>query len=217
MPSSAADSGLKSFGPTLGSLKCQSNNLRVMEIQKLLHEVLGLDRQPAELQFGQMLLRGFVVCVVTLAMMRLAGRRFLAQKSPFDVMLAFITASMMSRAINGSAAFFGTLGTGLVIAAAYRALAYGACKSHALGRLLKGESEPLVENGRTIKRAMARHQISHNDLLEDLRLNAGLENIEQVKLAHIERNGEVSVQRKPQVFDIGVEKGVQTVRVQIQS
>jgi hypothetical protein len=57
---------------------------------------------------------------------------------------------------------------------AYR-LAYGACKSHALGRLLKGESEPLVENGRTIRRAMARHQISHNDLLEDLRLNAGLE------------------------------------------
>ena len=35
------------------------------------------------------------------------------------------------------------------------------------------------------------------------------------KAAHVERNGEISVQRKPRVFDIAVHDDVQTVRVEI--
>jgi uncharacterized membrane protein YcaP (DUF421 family) len=51
----------------------------------------------------------------------------------------------------------------------------------------------VIENGRIQKEALNRHQVSHDDLMEDLRLNGKLEDISKVKLAQLERSGEISV------------------------
>ena len=186
------------------------------EIAQLVAAALGLDVEPRELHFLQLLLRTFVVFFATLAMIRVAGRRFLARRNPFDVLLGFIMASMLSRAINGSAPFFGTLGAGFFVAGLHRLLTYWACKSHTLGRWIKGEPETLVENGQLRRDAMQRHHISEHDLLEDMRLKAALSDTNEVKAAQLERNGEISVQRKPHVANIAVQKDVQTVHVQIE-
>src|ERR1044071_2329326 len=116
-------------------------------LKEICEFALKLEGNPQQLTFGQLLLRAFLTCLVMFVMMRLAGRRFLAQKNPFDVLLAFLVASMMSRAINGSTTFWGTLALGLIIAAGYRGLAFAACKYHALGKLLKGEPEVFVTDG----------------------------------------------------------------------
>ncbi len=41
-----------------------------------------------------------------------------------------------------------------------------------------------------------RHHISENDLREDLRLKDGVADLKGVKLAQLERNGAISVQRE---------------------
>src|SRR2546428_2132657 len=64
------------------------------DVAKLVETALGLDVEPRELRFLQLLLRTFVVFFATLAMIRVAGRRFLARRNPFDVLLGFIMASM---------------------------------------------------------------------------------------------------------------------------
>lgn len=178
-------------------------------------KILGLGLASTELTFGQMLLRALVVFFAMLAMMRIAGRRFLAQRNPFDTLLAFLMASMLSRDINGTTAFWETLGTGFALAILYRALAALACKSHKFGRWIKGEPQIVVENGEMQKTAMTRHNVSEHDLREDLRLNGAIDEIKQVKIARIERNGQISVQRKPQIFNVSVEKEIQTVEIQI--
>ena len=73
---------------------------------------LGLGRDAAALTFMQISLRGIVVFVATLAIVRCGDRRFLSQKTAFDAVLGFILASMLARAVNGTAAFFPTLGGG---------------------------------------------------------------------------------------------------------
>jgi uncharacterized membrane protein YcaP (DUF421 family) len=181
-----------------------------------LSHVLGLDLNPNELSIAQILLRSALVLIVALMMIKLAGRRFLARRNAFDVLLAFILGSMLSRAINGSAPFFGTMAAGFFLAGLHRLLSLGACKFHWLGLLLKGRAERLITDGRPDQKVMSRHQISPHDLEEDLRLAAALDDPKQVRLAHVERNGEVSVQRKPQVAEIAVAEGVQTVRVLIE-
>src|ERR1700712_5387992 len=108
-----------------------------------LDAILGLKLNPQDLGLDQILLRAFIVCIVMYGMIRLAGRRFLAQKNSFDVMLAFLMASLMSRAINGATAFWGTILLGLIIAVAYRLLAWLACKFHGFGEFLKGKPEIL--------------------------------------------------------------------------
>jgi uncharacterized membrane protein YcaP (DUF421 family) len=78
---------------------------------------------------------------------------------------------MLARAVNGTAAFFPTLGGGFVLVILHRLLAYGARRSHALGLLIKGGSDVLIRDGVLARR----RRLSEHDVLEDLRLhgNAG--------------------------------------------
>ena len=71
---------------------------------------LGLGTEPKDLTFLQISLRGIIVVLATLAMIRIGHKRSLARKTAFDAVLIVILASVLSRAINGSSAFFATIG-----------------------------------------------------------------------------------------------------------
>src|SRR5262249_52161319 len=77
--------------------------------------LLGLGAEPKDLTFVQISLRAIIVFLVTLTTMRLGHKRSLSRKTPFDAVLLVILAAVLSRAINGSAAFFATLGGGVVL------------------------------------------------------------------------------------------------------
>src|SRR5213083_1191 len=95
--------------------------------------LLGLSVEPKNLTFVQISLRGIIVFVAALAMVRLGHKRSLSHKTPFDAVLLVILASVLSRAINGSAAFFATLGGGLVLVLLHRLLALIAFHWHWFG------------------------------------------------------------------------------------
>jgi hypothetical protein len=88
-----------------------------------LNGLLGLGREATALTFLQISLRGVIVFIVTLVIVRCGDRRFLWQKTAFDAVLGFILASMLARAVNGTAAFFPTLGGGFVLVILHRVLA----------------------------------------------------------------------------------------------
>ena len=157
---------------------------------------LGLD-QPAEaLTFMQISLRGVIVFVAALIIVRLGDRRFLSQKTAFDAVLGFILASMLARAVNGTAAFFPTLGGGLVLVLLHRALAYWSQDSHALGDLIKGRCDVIVRDGKLDEAMTRRSRLSEHDIREDLRLHGNVQDIDDVALAVFERNGQISVVRR---------------------
>ena len=158
--------------------------------------LLGLGAEPKDLTFIQISLRGIIVFIATLTMIRLGHKRSLARKTPFDAVLIVILASVLSRAINGSAAFFATLGGSVVIVLIHRLFALIAYHSHAFGILIKGRPEVIVENGNLVMGTMRRNHISKHDLEEDLRLDAELENISRVQAARVERSGDISFIKK---------------------
>jgi uncharacterized membrane protein YcaP (DUF421 family) len=158
--------------------------------------LLGLGVEPKDLTFVQISLRGVVVFLATLLMIRMGHKRSLARKTAFDAVLIVILASVLSRAINGSSAFFATIGGGVVIVLVHRLFAFIAYHSHAFGCLLKGRPEVIVENGNLILDVMRRNHISEHDLEEDLRLDAELENTSRVKVARVERSGDISFIKK---------------------
>jgi uncharacterized membrane protein YcaP (DUF421 family) len=154
--------------------------------------LLGLGAEPKELTFLQVSLRGIVVFVATLIMVRLASKRSLADKTAFDTALMVIIASALARAVNGSAAFFPTLGGGFVLVILHRILAAAANLSHGFGILIKGQPAVLVQNGRLVRKSMRINHISEHDLEEDMRLNAATEDLSTIKVARIERSGDIS-------------------------
>ena len=153
---------------------------------------LGLGLEPKDLTFLQISLRGIIVFVATLLMIRLGHKRSLARKTAFDAVLIVILASVLSRAVNGSAAFFATLGGSLVIVLVHRLFAFIAYRAHWFGCLLKGRPEVIVEDGELVLRAMRVNHISRHDLEEDLRLSAELEDISKIRVARVERSGDIS-------------------------
>ena len=68
--------------------------------------------------------------VTTLVMVRVSSKRSLAEKTAFDATLLVIIASVLARAINGSASFLPTLGAGFVLVLLHRFLAMAAYYSH---------------------------------------------------------------------------------------
>src|SRR3954453_7848246 len=121
---------------------------------------LGLGVEPKDLTFLQISLRGIIVFVTTLIMVRLGHKRSLARKTAFDAVLIVILASVLSRAINGSSAFFATLGGSVVIVLLHRLLALIAYHSHAFGILIKGEPDMIVDNGHPDLPNMRRNHVS---------------------------------------------------------
>jgi uncharacterized membrane protein YcaP (DUF421 family) len=158
--------------------------------------LLGLDLQATDLTFAQISLRGVIVFVAALAIVRCGDRRFLSQKTAFDAVLGFILASMLARAVNGTASFFPTLGGAFVLVMLHRALAYAARRSHTFGDMIKGRSDVVIRDGTLDESLAMRNLLSKHDVMEDLRLHGNVDDIADVSLAVFERNGHISVVKR---------------------
>jgi uncharacterized membrane protein YcaP (DUF421 family) len=175
-------------------------------------------RGPQSFSVALVCLRAAGVYVAGWALLRLGGNRFLGQETVFDIVLAFVLGSTLSRAINGTAPLLVTLAAAGLLVALHHLFAWVSWRSRRWGKLLKGQPEVLVQDGRRLEDALRRYRISAGDLEEALRLKAHLKRPEQVEEARFERNGEISVipnRQEPRILEVRVQEGVQTVRIAI--
>jgi uncharacterized membrane protein YcaP (DUF421 family) len=154
--------------------------------------ILGLGVDPKDLTFLQISLRGVIVFIAALIMIRLGHKRSLARKTAFDTVLIVILAAVLSRAINGNAAFFATLGGSLIIVLVHRLFALVAYHSHWFGVLIKGSPDLIIEDGDLILGTMRRNHISRHDVEEDLRLTVKTEKLSDIHAGYVERSGDIS-------------------------
>jgi uncharacterized membrane protein YcaP (DUF421 family) len=186
----------------------------VQGLGAFLHQMFGGDMPEEPLALYQIAARAAVVYLGGLIVVRIGKSRLISRTTSLDVILGFILGSLLSRGITGHASISGTLLSSAVIVTVHWELTAIACRSHRFGNLLKGNPALVVDNGRIIYKAMRHSHISDHDLIEQLRLR-GVDNLHDVRAAFKERNGEISVltQKSPQVLDVAVQDGVQTVRI----
>jgi uncharacterized membrane protein YcaP (DUF421 family) len=75
----------------------------------------------------------------------------------------------------------------------------------------------LVRDGRIEEHVMRQTHMTEHDLWEDLR-GKSVSDLKQVREAHLERSGQLSVikaKSEPKVVEVKVAEGVQTVRIEI--
>ena len=144
----------------------------------------------------QLCVRAFIIFILGLAMVRVGDRRSLSEKTGFDTLFLVLMGAVLARAINGSAAFLTTIGCALFLMVVHRFFAFVAYRSHAFGKLIKGEPVKLVTNGTVDWKNMKKHLVSKHDLEEDLRLSAATEDLEKIKAARLERSGDISFIKK---------------------
>jgi uncharacterized membrane protein YcaP (DUF421 family) len=160
-------------------------------LQSLLNGLLGLDAGPNLWQMG---LRTVVIYLMSILLIRVGSdKRMLGRHAPFDIILSVIFGSVMSRAINGSAPFFQTIGIGFVFILSHRVLALLSFRYRGLEVLLKGKAKVLIREGAIDADAMRASAISDADLQEALFMKGKAMSPDEVALARLECNGEISV------------------------
>jgi uncharacterized membrane protein YcaP (DUF421 family) len=153
---------------------------------------LGVHSSANDLSIGQIVLRAIFVFFIWLVIVRLADRRLLGKYSAFDVVLAVMLGSILSRAINGSAPLWGTLAAAAVLVIMHWVLTFLSFHWHAFGHLVKGLPRTLVVDGKVLEDELRRNYITSHDLGEMLRLQGRIEGPAQARLATLERNGQIS-------------------------
>ena len=61
---------------------------------------------------------------------------------------------------------------------------------------MKGEAGVVVQNGRYLEETLRQNHITTHDVEEDLRLEGKTENIADVRVARVERSGDISFMYK---------------------
>lgn len=155
---------------------------------------------------------------VTLLIVRLGSKRFLSKATAFDVIVAIMLGSVMSRGIDGASPLLPTLVAGAVLLGMHWLLGVLAFQTGWFGPLVKGERVTLIKEGKIQQEGMRRGSITERDLAQAVRMQTGQADAAKVKIAYLERNGEISIipyQDEPHIVEVSVEQGVKTVRIEL--
>jgi len=140
----------------------------------------------------QLCVRAVLLFAFGVLCIRIAGRRTFGQYSPLDIVVALIVGSNISRVMTGKAAFFPALAATLVLVILHRLLALATLRWKWLAWLVKERPIRVIENGRVDAAAMARANLSEDDLHEAIRLEQAGDPAD-IELATAEAGGKVSV------------------------
>ncbi|MBS1712736.1 MAG: DUF421 domain-containing protein [Armatimonadetes bacterium] len=149
-----------------------------------------------DLSPGLVSVRTFIVFVAAIAFVRLAKKRFMAQASAVDVVMAVVLGSLLSRAINGGANLVSCLEAAAVMVLVQRTIERLSYRSPWFCSLVKGTRQSLIKEGVVQFGPMEQHAVTKEDLLADMRLEAQTDDVEAIKEAVLERNGRIGFVRE---------------------
>ncbi|HXK39673.1 MAG TPA: YetF domain-containing protein [Candidatus Paceibacterota bacterium] len=158
-----------------------------------LTQLLGIGVEAKQLTVLHVCLRGTIVFIAGVVMLRCADKRFLSKMTALDAILGFILASMLARAINGSAALAPTIVGGFVLVFLHRLCCKIAARFEWFGGLVKGHEDCLIRDGEVDRNALRANDLTERDLLEELRQHGKVRSPSEVEEAYIERSGKISV------------------------
>jgi uncharacterized membrane protein YcaP (DUF421 family) len=139
-------------------------------------------------------LRGVVVYFLLLAVFRVGGKRTLSQATTFDFVLLLIIAETTQQALVGDDASLTTAVLLIVTLIGFDILlSILKCRFQRLDALIEGVPMVILRDGRPLRQRMTKERVDEEDILCAAREAHGLERIDQIKHAVLERSGGISI------------------------
>ena len=139
-------------------------------------------------------IRGATIYFILLFILRLSGRRTVAQMTPFDLVLLLVVSETTQQALLGDEfSITNALVLMIVLFGIDIGLSYVKRWAPRAARYMDGAPTVLISEGKVDLRAFHRARISLDDVLTAARQNEGLERLEQIKSAVLEADGAVSI------------------------
>ena len=138
--------------------------------------------------------RGIIVYVFLLLVLRIMGKRSLADTTTFDLVVLLIISEVTQQAmiskddsLTAAAILITTfLGMDLLFTLLKRPFKM-------FEKIVEGTPLIIVDHGKPLRERMNKTKVDESDVLQAARINLGLERMDQVKYAVLEKDGTISV------------------------
>lgn len=139
-------------------------------------------------------LRAAAIYLFLMVVFRISGKRALAEMTAFDMVLLLVIGESVSQGLMGDDF---SVTTALILVTTLVLMEIGFSfikqKSRIAERWLEDVPLIVVEDGKPLRDRMDRARVDEEDVLEAARSLHGLENMQQIKYAVLERGGSISV------------------------
>jgi uncharacterized membrane protein YcaP (DUF421 family) len=140
------------------------------------------------------IIHGAVVYIFLLVIFRLAGTRMLSQMTSFDLILLLIISETTQQAmVDNDHSITNCFLLVMTLVGATVVLSFVKMKFPKLERWLDDAPLIIVDHGKMNSEYMKKVHVDKSDVLEAARLLHGLERLDQIKYAVVERSGEISI------------------------
>lgn len=139
-------------------------------------------------------LRGIAVYLFLLLIFRIMGKRSLSETTTFDLLVLLIISEVTQQAMvntdNSLTAAFILITTLLGMDLLFTLMKQPFKKFE---KIMEGAPLIIVDHGKPLKERMKKTKVDEMDVLQAARSNLGLERMEQVKYAVLEKDGSISI------------------------
>jgi uncharacterized membrane protein YcaP (DUF421 family) len=141
----------------------------------------------------EFVVRGLIIYVFLIVLLRLTGKRQIGQMAPFDLVLLLVLSNAVQNSMNGG----DNSVIGGMISAATLVIANGIVgqltyRSKKIEGLVEGRPEVLIHRGKIFQKTLDHGKLSHHEVMAALREN-GCSSVEEVQTAFLENDGSISV------------------------
>jgi uncharacterized membrane protein YcaP (DUF421 family) len=161
-----------------------------------LHATFALDAPLVE-----KIVRPIIVYLVLVVLLRIFGKRELAQLNPFDLVVLLSLSNTVQNAIigNDNSLTGGLIGALTLLAVNYLVVRF-LFRHRRLDQILEGEPSTLIEHGKVIPGALAKELLTRSELITVLH-RQGYHGIEDIDHCVLEPGGVFYVERKEPPLD----------------
>lgn len=139
------------------------------------------------------ILRAAALYLVLLVLFRIAGRRSLTDITTFDLLLLMIIGEATQQALLGDDFSVNAVLVIITLIVIDVGLSLLKLRHPKLDTLIEGSPTLIVEYGRPLHARLAEARLREEDILLAARETQGLERMEQIRFAILEKNGKISI------------------------
>src|SRR5213592_4932471 len=119
----------------------------------------------SSLPWWEFILRGLIIYVFLIVLLRLTGKRQVGQLAPFDLVLLLVLSNAVQNSMNGGDnSLIGGLIAATTLVALNGIVGYATWRSKRLEALVEGRPQVLIHNGRLYADALRDARITHHEL-----------------------------------------------------
>jgi uncharacterized membrane protein YcaP (DUF421 family) len=140
------------------------------------------------------IVRALVVYILIFVILRVADKRTMGEMTAFDlVLLLIISEAVQNALLNDDHSITGSMLVVFTLVLTDVLVSLGTNKFGTFDRLINGIPLIILENGKPLLDRMNKARLQEDDILDAARKTQGLERIDQIKYAVLEKDGSISI------------------------